>query len=121
MIWKALCALAYAATTVMIIPSPSLAQTQQQIDWCVNKGYVFSSDQQISGCAEAIQSGKWHGQGVAWAFNNRANAYFRKSDYDHALADYNQAIKLDPQSVSAYDGRANAYSSKDDHDRAVAD
>ncbi len=35
--------------------------------------------------------------------------YFNKRDYDRALADYNQAIRLDPKLAAAYGGRGAVY------------
>jgi tetratricopeptide (TPR) repeat protein len=32
----------------------------------------------------------------AWAFNSRGYTYQLKGDYDRAMADYNEAIRLDP-------------------------
>jgi hypothetical protein len=55
--------------------APAAAQSRQDIDWCVNAAHGFSPDQQVSGCTAAIQSGKWSGQGLAWAFNDRGFAH----------------------------------------------
>ena len=71
--------------------SPLAALTQQQIDWCVNASHQFSLDQQINGCAAAIESGGWSGKNLAWAFNNRGYPYLLKGDLDHAIADFEQA------------------------------
>ena len=35
--------------------------------------------------------------------------------------DYDQAIKLDPESATAYNNRGNTYSDKEDYDKAIAD
>jgi tetratricopeptide (TPR) repeat protein len=40
---------------------------------------------------------------------------------DEAIADYNQAIQLDPRFVMAYHRRGHAYNEKGDKDRAIAD
>jgi lipoprotein NlpI len=42
---------------------------------------------------------------------NRGNVYRAKGDLDHAIADYNEAIRLDPKSIYAYFNRgiANLY------------
>ena len=41
---------------------------------------------------------------------------------DHrAIADYNEAIRLDPKSTLAFIGRGDAFTNKGDHDRALAD
>ena len=84
---------------------PASAQTQEQIDWCVNKGNAFAIDLQISGCTASIQSGRWSGSGLAWAFNNRCSAYNYAGDQDRALTDCSQAIRLDPKFAFAYCGR----------------
>jgi tetratricopeptide (TPR) repeat protein len=55
------------------------------------------------------------------AYVNRADAYREKDDYDHAFADYNQAIRLDQRNVFAYVGRGYAWSARNDDDRAIAD
>jgi tetratricopeptide (TPR) repeat protein len=47
--------------------------------------------------------------------------YNHKRDYDRALADFDQAIRLNPADVPAYVDRGIAYSAKGDHERAAAD
>jgi len=101
--------------------SPAEAQTQQQIDWCVNNGNAFSGDLAIGGCTASIQSGRWSGKDLVWAFINRGNAYVDKKDHDLAIADYDQAIRLDPKHALAFNGRGIAYRAKKDYDRAIAD
>ncbi|GHV49664.1 hypothetical protein AGMMS49579_02340 [Spirochaetia bacterium] len=48
------------------------------------------------------------------------NDYYN-GDYDRAIADYTQAIKLDPKDATAYNNRGYAYYNKNDYDRAFAD
>jgi tetratricopeptide (TPR) repeat protein len=45
----------------------------------------------------------------------------KKAVYDRAIADFTQAIRLDPNNANAYRERGNAYSDKGDYDRAIAD
>jgi tetratricopeptide (TPR) repeat protein/predicted small secreted protein len=45
----------------------------------------------------------------------------RKAVYDRAIADFTQAIRLDPDNAKAYKERGNAYYIKGDYDRAIAD
>ena len=58
---------------------------------------------------------------AAKAYNNRGVAYYKKGDYDRAIADYNEALRLDPKDASAYNNRGSAYAGEGDHDRAIAD
>ena len=44
-----------------------------------------------------------------------------KGDNDRAIADYNEAIRLDSKSTLAFIGRGDAYANKGDRDRALAD
>ncbi|NJO35056.1 MAG: tetratricopeptide repeat protein [Rhodospirillales bacterium] len=49
------------------------------------------------------------------------NALARNGDVGQAIADYDKAIRLNPNYGPAYDSRAMAYTSKGDHARALAD
>jgi tetratricopeptide (TPR) repeat protein len=110
-----------AALFVIAAPLSVHAQTKQQVDWCVDDDNAFAPDLRINGCTAVIQSGNSSGKRLAWAFNNRGNAYHAKGDNDHAIAEYNQALQLDPSYAIAYNSRGNAYHDKGDNDLAIAD
>jgi tetratricopeptide (TPR) repeat protein len=99
-------------------PALAIATTQQKIEQCDNKGDVYSPELMLAACTAAIGSGKWRGKA---AYNNRGNAYFAKKDYDRAIADYTEAIRLDPKYVLAYINRGSAYKAKGDYDDAIGD
>jgi tetratricopeptide (TPR) repeat protein len=48
-------------------------------------------------------------------------ACFKNNDYDRAIAEYTEAIRLDPNYATAYNLRGNACYSKKDYEQAVAD
>jgi tetratricopeptide (TPR) repeat protein len=52
---------------------------------------------------------------------NRGNAWQAERDYDKAIADLSEAIRLIPQSATAYNNRGNAWSGKKNYDMAIAD
>jgi len=58
-------------------------------------------DQQIKSCTALIQSGTESKENVAIAYYNRALAYENKDDYTRAIADYDEALRLDPNDADA--------------------
>ncbi len=44
-----------------------------------------------------------------------------EEDFDRALADFNEAIRLDPKETLAFTGRAIAWYNKEEYDKAIAD
>ena len=90
------------------------------LDQCSGKDRI-TPDVQISSCTELIQSGKGNQHGLADAFYNRGNAYAAKSDFDRAIADYDQAIRFNPNLGFAFDNRGRAYIEKNQIERAIAD
>ena len=55
------------------------------------------------------------------AFCQRADGLYCKGQYDKAIADYDQAIRLDPKSGPAYAGRGFAWCGKGDWAKAIKD
>ena len=53
-------------------------------------------------------------------FDNRGLDYAANGDYERAIADYNEAIRLKPQ-ANFLTNRGDAYNHKGDYDRAIAD
>jgi tetratricopeptide (TPR) repeat protein len=55
------------------------------------------------------------------SLTDRGNAYADRREYDLAISDYSQAIKINPDCVDAYMGRGGAYAAKGLQDLAIAD
>src|SRR5207249_2850599 len=56
----------------------------------------------------------------AAAYNDRGVAHDRRGEYDRALADFEQAIRLAPSAVTFFN-RGNAYLGKSQYDHAIDD
>jgi pimeloyl-ACP methyl ester carboxylesterase len=54
-------------------------------------------------------------------FNVLSTTYVPEGNYDHAIQDYTEAIRQNPQSASAFPSRGSAYLDKGDYDQAVQD
>src|SRR3990167_697886 len=105
------------------IAAPAVAQSDDPDFFECEYG---TDDEQIAGCSALIQSGRLATADLAAAFYFRAEgyfsqAYFSQGDYARAIADYSEAIRLDPQFVEAINGRGFAYSNQKDYARAIAD
>jgi tetratricopeptide (TPR) repeat protein len=105
------------------LAAPGYAEpmTDEQVRLCVNEARAVSVDQQIFACTSAIVSGKWNGKSLSWAYVNRVMAYALKGNLDKALADANEAIRLDPGNAMAFTNRGFVYEFNDDPTRALAD
>jgi tetratricopeptide (TPR) repeat protein len=55
------------------------------------------------------------------AYNNRGWCYFNLAQYNEAIANYNQAIELNPQYIQAYYNRGLAYESNKQLEEAKED
>ncbi len=55
------------------------------------------------------------------AYNNRANGYADKKQYEQALADYDHSLRLDPDYAIAYRNRGLSYNAIKEYDRAITD
>jgi tetratricopeptide (TPR) repeat protein len=56
----------------------------------------------IAGCSEVLRSGSATTRQKIAALNFRGNAYAQRQDYDLAMSDFGEAIRLDPQQYFSY-------------------
>ena len=112
--------LALILTGVVLGGASASAQTAQERAWCEGEDAV-TIDQRIEGCSAVIKAGREKGEKLAEAFNTRGIGYRLKGEYDRAIGDYNQAIRINAKFATAYNNRAIAYDTKGDYDRAIAD
>jgi lipoprotein NlpI len=82
---------------------------------------VKDHDAAIAGCSHVIDDQKQKPKGRASAYYNRGNAYAAKGEQLPAIADYDEAIKLDPKGSIALNNRGTAKSESGDLDGAIAD
>src|SRR3974390_2642970 len=66
---------------------------QPQFDSCVDKDNPLHP--RMSSCTVSIASGRLSERDLAIAFFNRGSILNKKNDFDRAIADFDQAIRLD--------------------------
>jgi len=84
-----------------------------------------SGDAAVEACTKAIADKKYKAKKqrrtLSLLYTNRGVEYEKKREFDKAIADHDQAIKVDPKNPLAYNNRGNAYAAKQDFAHAVAD
>jgi tetratricopeptide (TPR) repeat protein len=58
---------------------------------------------------------------VAAAYAHRGRCYAKKGEYDKAIADFTEAIQLNPTETDHFWQRCKCYAEKGEHDKAIAD
>ena len=111
-----ICCTTMASALMLLLLGDAAAQKSQllkNVELC-NGADRTSPDIQIEGCSALINSGEQTPQALVIAYNNfsRGNAYTTKGDYDRAVQDYDQSIKLDPGYARAFNNRGVAYQKK---------
>ena len=87
-----------AAISIFIIGCTAVAgTTRAQQDWNECSGSGVEPDQAIKSCTEFLRSASTTDKSLAIAFTNRGRAYLKKGDYDHAITDFSEAIRLDAE------------------------
>lgn len=117
--------------TLLLLGSHAAAQTPKaqpsklkdnylgNIELC-NRGLNRASLQsRIRGCTALIASGRGTTAALAIAHNNRGNAHATSGDYDRAIQDFDQSIKLNPAHARPFNNRGVAYLRKGEYGLAV--
>jgi tetratricopeptide (TPR) repeat protein len=72
-------------------------------------------------CTRVIDSSAYSGAEAAWAYLDRGLAYENLAQYDRAIRDYDEAIRLQPNRGLFFADRGNAYQDKGQYERAIQD
>lgn len=98
-------------------PSPQPPSGESDAEACHLKG---EPDRVIAACSRLLARDALDGVSRRDAFRSRGVAYYRRGDYDRALADLAESIRLAPAVAGLYGDQANVYYFKREYSRAVA-
>src|SRR5215475_6825934 len=116
---RALSAATLVAVTAMMPPG-AIAQQPDEERGCFAREGV-APEQKLASCTAVIKSGGQTPQRLVAAFTNRGNVYLSNRNYDSAVDDYNEAIRLNPKFASGFNVRGVAYLRKGRIDHAIED
>jgi len=106
---------------IMILATPASAQdVDRLVSQCAGE-HDETDDEIIAACTALIAMPQLDANQRSLAYSNRAFAYQRKDDLDRALADANEAIRLDPSSPRAFYRRGDIYKNRNENDSALRD
>jgi lipoprotein NlpI len=115
-----------AALAVLAIAAPAMADVQQAVfelrrQQCYNSGESFTLQESIRGCSDLIRMRSITGEGRTQAYKLRGDRYREMRDWNRALSDYNQVIRMRGDHPGAYYRRSEVYLGQGEYDLAMAD
>jgi tetratricopeptide (TPR) repeat protein len=108
---------AFVVASTLLFVGSSTASAAEDLTVCQS----LSGDEAIAACSRLIASGNLKGSDLGRVYLGRGLARDAKDDLKGAIADYDQAIRLDPKDALAYQARSFSRRNKGDLDGAIAD
>src|SRR5712691_12784123 len=99
---------------------PAAAETVQAAKQSCTGNSDIAWGTQIKSCTTLIQAGS-EAQNLALNYYKRGIAYFNVGDWDKAIADNSEAVRINAKYADALVNRGAAYARKGQIDRAVQD
>jgi tetratricopeptide (TPR) repeat protein len=115
---RALAAVALLATATTMLPDAIRAQQSDDRRRCLASEGV-TPERKLESCTAAIKSGGQTAQWLVAVFTSRGNVLLNTRNYDRAIDDYTEAIRLNPKFVIGFNNRGLAYLRKGRIDRAI--
>jgi len=108
-----------AAVVLILLPSFARATWTDDAERC----YRETSDDKavIQFCTRAIESGQLTDHELSITYSNRGNAFRRVGDLEHAAADYDEAVRRNPDNPHAYFVRGLFYRFRGEETKALAE
>jgi hypothetical protein len=109
---------ACVSLAMLLAAFPTWAQDMSR-QWarCLNEGKAFTADQSIGRSTAIIQAATEVSANMAIAFGSRGSGHASKGQYDRAIQDFDQAIRLKPKFAEAFGRRGIVYLNDHQYDR----
>jgi tetratricopeptide (TPR) repeat protein len=91
------------------------------IEACINHDGKTALPRVIQACTECLDQKIFEGNARFFLLADRAAAYFAQGDKQHALDDYNEAVRLAPHNAYLHYNRGVFYAAQSDEEAALRD
>ncbi len=115
------CFVALLAASALWLAVPQAASAGESSAWQACFGAASSPDDRAAACSSVIDAKAETGRKLAGAYCSRGEAFTEKRDFDRAMTDLDEAVRIDPDYACAWTNRGRVYALKGDPDRAIAD
>lgn len=109
------------ALSISLCPTGGALAQKADDNWRQCASNAAAPDVKIAACSAVIEAGGGTKKTLNAALYNRGGAYSAAGQFDKAVADFTQALQLNPNDGILYIGRGNAYLQNGDFDHADAD
>jgi tetratricopeptide (TPR) repeat protein len=89
-------------------------------DQCKDVNNPATAEESLAACSRLLDD-RNEAKNRAMILRNRCGIYYTKNDYDHALADCNQALRMEGESAIGYNRRGLIWYQMKRYDTAIAD
>jgi tetratricopeptide (TPR) repeat protein len=107
-----------AAAVLVLLVTPIWAAAPKDTADCEQ---MTNPALKISACTRILQSGNPAKDAKVAAVHHRGVGYLLKQDFDRAILEFNEALKIDPATKRSLNSRGNAWKGKGELDLALAD
>jgi tetratricopeptide (TPR) repeat protein len=109
--------IAMVCQAAWLLATPALADDRTR---CLDSGDALP-EERLAACTRAMEAEDAGGRRLAVLLNSRGWTFRHKGDYERAVADFDEAIRLDPAYVAPHLGRGIGHLRLREYDAALAD
>jgi tetratricopeptide (TPR) repeat protein len=98
------------------------ADAQAPLDWGLCRDWGRGAkDEKLDACTALIESGKYTGNDLANIYVRRGRIHFSKGEADHAVEQYEEALRIAPSNCAAFYARSIVSAHRNEGENAIAD
>lgn len=102
--------------------APATAQpSPEDEEKCWDTGEAFAPEEQVASCTALLEADGVLEEDRPYLIAMRGWSYHKLGDLEHALADYTEKVRLQPEAADGYGWRGSVYLDQEDYPQALED